>query len=296
MNEQEQEKLKKIELDLLILFKDVCEKENLHYFLTGGTLLGAVRHKGFIPWDDDIDVAMPRKDFDRFVEIAKNYLPGEIFLQTRDTDPEVPYNYAKLRDSKTTFIESSVKNLYINHGVFIDVFPMDFFPESKIHMQLTILMLSLIKIRIRPLYTIDEKSKHNRIVETGLKMISMALSLVYPSYKSAIDAQDKMARSVKHSSLIGNYFGAWGIREIVPANWFDDSVDIEFEGIKFKAPIGWDEYLTHIYGNYMELPPIEKRVGHHYTEIIDFNKPYSYYTESIHKKGEQKKKYNESIR
>ena len=140
MNKEEQEKLKQIELNLLVCFKEICEKHKLDYFLTGGTLLGAVRHKGFIPWDDDIDVGMPREDYETFLRVASSCLPDGIFLQTRKTDPEVPFNFAKLRDSRTTFIETSIKDLDINHGVYIDIFPIDYFPASKFQLILLLIL------------------------------------------------------------------------------------------------------------------------------------------------------------
>ena len=117
--------LKQQQLDILKAFIKVCNKYNLEYFLVYGTALGAIRHKGFIPWDDDIDVAMPRKDYDKYIELQKEYEGTPYFIQTFKSDPCYIYNYAKLRDSSTTFLENAFKNHRINQGVFIDVFPVD---------------------------------------------------------------------------------------------------------------------------------------------------------------------------
>ena len=117
--------LKEKELELLRLFLEVCARLELTYYVLGGTLLGAVRHQGFIPWDDDIDVGMPRKDYTVFLQQAQQHLPEDIFLQTCFTDPAFPANYAKLRNSSTTFMESAFKNRNINHGICIDIFPLD---------------------------------------------------------------------------------------------------------------------------------------------------------------------------
>ena len=118
--------LQKKQLDILKAFIKVCEKHNLRYFLVGGTALGAIRHKGFIPWDDDIDVGMPREDYDKFVLLQDEYKGTPYFIQTYKTDPCYIYNFGKLRDSSTTFIESQYKNHRINHGVWI-VFGLIFF-------------------------------------------------------------------------------------------------------------------------------------------------------------------------
>ena len=117
--------LKKIELEMFKYYLAICEKHDLKYFLIGGTLLGAVRHKGFIPWDDDIDIGMPRPDYEKFLLVAQKELPEHIFLQTHNTDIEYPNCFAKLRNSDTTFIETSCKKLKINHGIYIDIFPLD---------------------------------------------------------------------------------------------------------------------------------------------------------------------------
>ena len=117
MNELQQK-----ELELFKAFVRVCEKHNLKYFLVGGSALGAIRHKGSIPWDDDIDVGMPREDYDKFCELQYEYEGTPYFIQNFKSDPCYIYNYGKLRDSSTTFIENTYKNNRINHGVWIDIF------------------------------------------------------------------------------------------------------------------------------------------------------------------------------
>ena len=119
------EALKKKELEILKNFISCCEKMNLTYYIAFGTLLGAIRHKGFIPWDDDVDVCMPREDYDRFIREGGKYLPENYFIQTMESDPKYALNFAKLRDSNTTLFEKHVIDVDINHGVFIDIFPLD---------------------------------------------------------------------------------------------------------------------------------------------------------------------------
>ena len=119
------------ELEILKQFIFVCDSLSLKYFLVCGSALGAVKYGGFIPWDDDIDVAMPREDYDVFVERANTLFPPNIFLQTYKTDTKYPHIYCKLRDSNTAYIEKSAAALEINHGVFIDIFPLDGYPSEK---------------------------------------------------------------------------------------------------------------------------------------------------------------------
>ena len=113
---------------LLVILKEfarVCGKHNLRYFLNGGTCLGAIRHKGFIPWDDDVDVMMPREDYEKFLTLQYEYEGTPYFIQSWKSDPRYTYGFAKLRDSSTTFIEDFYRNHRINHGVWIDIFPLD---------------------------------------------------------------------------------------------------------------------------------------------------------------------------
>lgn len=123
--------LQKKEFELLKYFIDICGKLNLRYYLVCGSALGAAKYKGFIPWDDDIDVAMPRDDYEVFLEKGSAFLPSYLFIQNYRTDPEFPMMMTKLRNSNTTFIEEMLKNIKMNHGVYIDIFPLDGYPKNK---------------------------------------------------------------------------------------------------------------------------------------------------------------------
>lgn len=262
------EELKRVEYDLLKKFVSVCDDNNLKYFLLGGTLLGAVRHKGFIPWDDDIDVGMPRKDYEKFIKIAPSQLPEYIFLQTNETDSEYPQNFAKLRNCNTTFIESSVKNLKINHGIYIDIFPLDAFPNNKLRQKIILFKSKLLSLRISELYTIK---KTNNIKNTRNKLIVNLMKIFYPSPYDAVKAKEKLNRNYENvkTDYLVNFSGAWGEREISLSKWFDETVKLQFENDMFCCPKNYDEYLKQIYGDYLQLPPPEQRVTHHYSEVVD---------------------------
>ncbi len=270
------ENLHKIELDMLEQFINICNKENLQYYVLGGTMLGTVRHKGFIPWDDDIDVAMPRKDYEKFLNIAQKYLSKNLFLQTYITDKEAPWNYAKIRNSETTFIEKSIKHLNINHGCFIDVFPLDYCSTNKIKKSVFNFYNYILRLRIR----FDKPNANLPIYKKIIrKIISITLKFIYPNITCAMQKRDSLFKSVKESSLLANYCGFWGEREIVPTNWYGKGIDMEFENLTVKVPNHYDKWLTQVYGDYMKLPPKEKQVSNHYANIniIDLENSYTKY-------------------
>ena len=261
------EKLKATELNMLKEFIRVCQANELQYYLIGGTALGAVRHHGFIPWDDDIDVGMPRKDYNRFLSLAQQSLPDYYFLQTFETDPEYLANFAKIRDNRTTFIESSMKNRRINHGVYIDVFPLDYYPEKNEKWFKLVDVLQVARI----------SKEFASCASTKMRMIQFVAGIIFPSVKATLRKRDEHLQSIHKSSMIANFCGAWGDKETVPSDYFGEGCLMEFEDIKAIVPRKYDSYLTHVYGDYMTPPPVEKQVGHHYTEIIDLDKSFNEY-------------------
>ncbi|MBQ8849455.1 MAG: LicD family protein [Clostridia bacterium] len=270
LTSQQLKDIKIIELDLLRNFINVCEKLNLKYYLLGGTLLGAVRHKGFIPWDDDIDVGMPRGDYEIFISDGQRYLSEGLFIQSIETEPELLMNFAKLRNSNTTFVEESIKHCRVNHGVYIDVFPLDYYPDDEKGQRTVDRKNRFYTRRIASEYSFEEKGIKR-------KTISAILKLMYPSSKNVLRKRQELFKSVAKSNLLANYCGAWGKKEIVPADWYGDGVMLEFEGIQVSAPKEYDKWLTQVYGDYMKLPPKEKRVPHHYVAAVDLEKPYTVY-------------------
>ncbi|MBR4710794.1 MAG: LicD family protein [Clostridia bacterium] len=270
-------RIKCIETDILKAFIDCCKELKLRYFLLGGTLLGAVRHSGFIPWDDDIDVGMFRKDYQVFLSKAQRILPDYYFVQCLQTEENQLNNFAKIRDSRTTFIETSYRNARINHGVYIDVFPLDYYPEGAHEQKLFDRRKKTLSLRIRREFVIPEENQSGRLRETVRDIKGLILTLRYPKVRDALLEREKLYISVPRSNLIANHCGAWGKKEIVPESWYGDGVEGTFEGLSVILPCQYDKWLTQVYGNYMDLPPIEKRVPHHYTDIIDLDKSYTEY-------------------
>ena len=284
MVEPTQEQLKKmkaLELDMLASFVEICRKLSLRYYLVGGTLLGAVRHQGFIPWDDDIDVAMPRADYEVFLREGRKHLPEHYFLQCLKTDPAYTMNFAKIRDSRTTFVEYAVRKYPMNHGLFIDIFPLDVYPEEEKEQKKMDLHQKIFKYRTRAAVEVPKAAQHSFPVELGLNAIATLTKLRYPDYRKALEVRENLHCSAEGGDIWANYCGAWGKKEIMPAHWYGKGTELTFEGLTVMGPEHWDKWLTQVYGDYMQLPPVEKRVGHHYAEVIDLDTPCCEYLKTL---------------
>ena len=269
--------LKQTELMMLRAFILCCDRLGLKYYMLGGSMLGAVRHNGFIPWDDDIDVGMLREDYEVFLERGQEFLPDYYFLQSLYSEKDILFNYAKIRDSRTTFIESSIKKAKINHGVYIDVFPLDYYPDNE-HLQKEFdKKRRVLGWRIRKEFTLPKQNQDNILKETGRKILGSLLWFKYPTVRKAIEERELLFKSFSSSRMIANYCGAWGKKEIVPLEWYGPGRIVEFEGLNVRIPSQAENWLSQVYGDYMKLPPEEKRTVHHYAETIDLEKPYTYY-------------------
>ena len=277
LDETQMNRIKEIELDMLKAFVSICDQLRLKYYLIGGTLLGAVRHKGFIPWDDDIDVGMPREDYEVFVEKAGKLLPDYIFLQNYRTDENMIFPFTKLRNINTTYIETRTKYSKMNQGVWMDIFPLDYLEVDERKRNFQARKVSIINMRIgMEQYIVDNKNRSfgkKAIRKIGYKIIKM----IYPTLSSAVKKVDAIYSSTSHSDIWVNKSGAYPGKEEVPIEWFGKGGDVEFENMKVSAPTEYDKYLTHIYGDYMAPPPVEKQVPVHDIEVIDLEKSYKEY-------------------
>lgn len=262
--------LQQTELEIFKEFVSVCETLGIRYYLLAGTLLGAVRHQGFIPWDDDIDVGILREDYERFLAQAGKLLPSHLFLQTYKTDKGYHQPFAKIRNSNTAFIELSVKDNPMNHGVFIDIFPLD-----RCNLEVRKSFAYRLKERI---YSMRASSlMRNYKLDAKRRLIRAVCMLICPSAHKAVEKLDKLHRSMPDGKMLVNFSGVYGEREIAPAEWYGAGVKIEFEGITVTVPKEYDKLLRQIYGDYMTPPPPEKRVTTHQTCIIDTERSYTTY-------------------
>lgn len=265
--------LQKVELELFQVFKETCEKLNLNYFLVCGSCLGAARHGGFIPWDDDMDVGMYREDYDKFMKLAPPLLPDGIFLQNYKSDPKFPQVFAKLRNSNTTYTEASMAHLDINHGIYIDIFPLDGYPDDPNEQKNFVYLKSLYIRKLTCVCKLPQTLK-------GKLSVSMFRLFGYHKRTAKIAAKYEAFISkypVKGSKLICNHGTWYGKRDFISAEFYGKGTDIIYEGISVRVPEKYDEYLTALYGDWRTPPPAEKQKGHHYYEICDTEKPYTYY-------------------
>lgn len=290
MNNIDTTKLKQIQLDILKAVISICEKHNICYFCFGGTALGAVRHAGFIPWDDDIDIAMKRKDYEKFAQVAPSELPSYYFLQNYKTDPDFRLPFAKIRDCRTTYIETSSRNLHINHGVYIDLFILDGFPDNERKAK----RLYRLNKLTRGYCAKDDISSRGR--KANFLIFLSRFYFLFRKPQKVIEKFDKKCIANDFDQCKrGICFGSiYGLKDMWPTSWFNGTVKFLFEGIEVNLPIGYDNFLKQIYGDYMKLPPESKRVAHHYCDIVDFEKPFTYYTScsnnNVYSNANQKRK------
>lgn len=252
------EESKKIQFDILCDLDAFCRKNDIKYSLTYGTLLGSIRHKGFIPWDDDIDVMMTRSNYNKFISLysASNYK-----LKNYCCDKTCHHAFTQIYDTRTLYKCSKCEM-----GVWIDVFPVDGLPKQELlssflkefhYYQSAITRKRKIKYDIRSLVGVCNCAK------------SIVAKLLYPrSRKSYLQKFDNLcnSHSVENSSLAGSIslYSLYGKKEIMPSSTFQNYTTAEFEGKTFMIITDYDTFLRSIYGDYMQFPPIEKRIGHHH--------------------------------
>ena len=229
-----------IMLNILLEVDRICKKHELNYWLDFGTLLGAVRHKGFIPWDDDLDIAMPRDDYERFLKIAKYELSQKYFLQNKNTDKNFFLHFSKIRDNGSLFMEKheSKKKVNYHQGIYIDIFPVSYIKSNM----LTRFTYSLLKKTI--------KLFSNRYID--LSLIAKPLIKLANTYHS-----EKNPRIVRGAEMMTEELNI-NKNEVFPL------AKLEFENYLFTVPHNLDKYLQLFYGNtYMTLPPKDLRKSHH---------------------------------
>ncbi len=251
--------IQECELKILEHVDRFCRENNIKYSLTGGTLLGAIRHKGFIPWDDDIDIVMLRDDYERFLKLYKD---SEFVLFTPFKQNDYYYSYSKVIYRKTEMKENDL--LPINgYGVYLDVFPLDRINNIPFIANVKIVLLKI----IRKLHAL---SNYKDIPNDKSSIEKIIGNLIFPickiiGFKNFIKLENWIINLFvsKESAYVANLYSYYGIKEKTPKLYFEEFVECEFENKRFFVLKEYDTFLKKIFNNYWELPPVEKRVTHH---------------------------------
>lgn len=266
MNNIELRKLQLVELEILKEIDRVCSKYNIKYWLTGGTLIGAIRHNGFIPWDDDIDIAMFRNDYEKFIKIAPYELSDQFYMQNWETELNFVYPYTKIRKNNTILLETGSERASIHHGVFVDIFAYDKFPLHKLDlmkikftMQILFRMM-LAKGGFTPWRGINHINYYKKLLYALLNIVSKFISI--QSMKNIYRKYVQIANKT-NSDYVFNSCEINDEKHPIPEEYVKKVVLHRFEDAQFYIPAEYDKLLRHFYGDYMQLPPPEKREGHH---------------------------------
>jgi len=263
-------RIKAIQLDIMEDIDRLCEEESIDYSLAYGTLIGAVRHQGYIPWDDDIDIVMLREDYERFLRLAEEKLSDKFYVVHYKNCEGYGLTFAKVMARNTIMKETSVVHASVPQGVFVDVIPIDCSPELAVSKKIQYLKAVVLRkgLLLKANYDLGSGRSHplvDKVIKTIVTIFSKKM-LIQNFEKNARLSQG----SKKTKQLVCLCFGRLQ-NETFNQEDFENYVQMEFEGHKFKAISAYHKHLTSIYGDYMKLPPIEQREPHHYVEEISLS-------------------------
>lgn len=261
--EQKRNALQEHIFDIFLEINKVCEKYQISYFIMGGTALGAVRHGGFIPWDDDLDIGMLREDYDRFLAMAPEALREDLFLQTYQSEEKSPFYFAKVRKDNTSFLEYYCRNLKIHEGIYVDIFPYDRIPDGK-WARRRYYRESKILLNLYIAKCVTGTSVRYKGIKYLCYMFLRGTLhvLLAPVPKQVLFGMvDRRMR--KHNEEDTAYVGYGGLPKIqVRRVDVEHPARIAFEGMMVKCPAHVERYLCDNFGDYWKLPPEEERRGH----------------------------------
>ena len=259
---EEIKRIQEIELQSLDVLKSVCEKLRIRFFMYGGSLIGTVKYSGFVPWDDDLDIAMLREDYERFIKEGPAVLSEEYEIQHPKTNKRTPYNYIKFRRKDTALVEYRNHKLKINHGVYFDIYPIDHLPDDYTeYMKQKLVYDKWVSIfQIRQNFRLDKKA--SSVKERILLAIRFCQSMVAHIFPVRYLMRKIDDVSTRYNGLDTENQG--NLTYPKPVNFFNgvDFLEAEFEGRRVYIPSGYRINLINRYGDIGRLPPVEKRIGH----------------------------------
>ena len=265
------EKLRRLQLTQLEILKVIdsfCNEHGLHYSLYAGTLLGAVRHQGFIPWDDDLDICMARDEYNRFIELWKKSGPKGYIIQNKEIDRKFSQSFTKIRKDHTSFLQKGENKGDYHQGIFVDVFPIDRMPNGKF--QRAFFVWNCLKYQILTREFVPPKGSAVQ------KIISILILILNPSF-CRMSQRQKLLKKICYYNQEKNFstVAIEILKTIVvplPSNFMTDFVQMKFEDAEFMCSAESKAYLERKFGDYMSLPPEEERTWRHLPLILDFER------------------------
>ena len=276
LSPQELRAIQEKSLEILVYFKEFCQKHGLLFYFCGGCCIGAIRHKGFIPWDDDIDVFMPRKDYERLAQLWPKEADPQYAYCRSDKGHYLRSLLSAISDENTTFIKERQQDLDISHGIRLEILPLDGCPESRFARKRQILWALI--------YSMFNNNEAPTSKGKGAYLLGRFLLALAPTqgvrYRGWRLAEKRMSRwpitpETKHiTELCARY--QYMVNDY-PAEAFASAKWVEFEGLSMPVPIGYDTYLRMAFGDYMQLPPEEERIPKHEAVLVDTEHSYRQY-------------------
>lgn len=265
-------KLQLKELDTLVYFKEFCDKNNLLFYLCGGCCIGSLRTGGFIPWDDDIDILMPRDDYEKLYKLWDNDKQERFKLLRTDEKIFTGNIFTTIVDTETTCVKANQAHLDIPFGIMMDIFPIDGCPKGKFKrtmQKLNAMIYSLFLAQIVP-------ENHGGIMALGSKFLLSIVKSPKAREKKWRNAERRMSKyKISDCEYITELCeGVHSMQPEYPKEWFASAVYREFEGLQMPIPVGYDPYLKKAFGDYMKLPPEDKQKPHHDMILVDTEKSY----------------------
>lgn len=266
MTEDEIHKLHQLTLKIANEIKRICENNGIQYSLSGGTLLGAVRHRGFIPWDDDMDIDMTRENYDRFINKCKTELGSEYILQTWITDTEYHNGFAKILLKGTCAIEKRGKDTICEKGIFVDIFPWDNIPHSQWKRNIHNIHIQIFKNLLI--------AKHGAKIPENSKMFKKGIFIIlqfisrFMTHRYLVAHCERELRKYPPGDMITCAVGVLGYKSnTIPSSWHNHYLNLPFEDTTFSAIEKYDDLLKQSYGDYMTPPSLSKRKCHEYVKL-----------------------------
>ena len=265
-------KLQLKELDTLVYFKEFCDKNNLLFYLCGGCCIGSLRTGGFIPWDDDIDILMPRDDYEKLYKLWDNDKQERFKLLRTDEKIFTGNIFTTIVDTETTCVKANQAHLDIPFGIMMDIFPIDGCPKGKFKrtlQKLNAMIYSLFLAQIVP-------ENHGGIMALGSKFLLSIVKSPKAREKKWRNAERRMSKyKISDCEYITELCeGVHSMQPEYPKEWFASAVYREFEGLQMPIPVGYDPYLKKAFGDYMKLPPEDKQKPHHDMILVDTERSY----------------------